>query len=368
MGHNRHHLNLLTFLSILGTGMMGHFLFSPPAFAAAPLNCNLALASAGQIPSANYLACIKQRIDNQYVSCSELPYNGYQSFDSEVQPGNIVRADHIKILQQAIRNLATIQPESLPEGASISFTHDFTAANYVGSPLSATDLSDLITNINKFECPLCAPQSLPVNDTTAYFPNVTGEGYIATVTCAGGNTASATCGANGVWSSATGTCCAAGETWDSVSSCCILSTCPLNGSCGAGSNRCGGTCACQGGQNCLNNSLCCDTGQILYNGACCSSNMVICSTSSCADGTGNCGTACTCGSGLTCSSGQCISVCSECQRWNGTTCVTSLPCGNSNCGTDSCGISCGKCTGGSKCNSTNTPGTCQTVAGHVGIK
>ena len=65
-----------------------------------------------------------------------------------------------------------------------------------------------------------------------------------------------------------------------------------------------------------------------------------------------------CPTGEICSSGQCVSNCLACQSWNGTACVSRVPCGSSQCGIDSCGNACGSgCASGFICNNTG-PGTC----------
>lgn len=94
-----------------------------------------------------------------------------------------------------------------------------------------------------------------------------------------------------------------------------------------------------------------------------------CSTDSCG---GDCGVyAGGCPSGETCNSntpgvpGFCSSNCLSCQSLIGGSCVSTTPCANGNCGTDSCGNACGSngggCPAGQTCSSTpgsNLPGSC----------
>jgi hypothetical protein len=82
-----------------------------------------------------------------------------------------------------------------------------------------------------------------------------------------------------------------------------------------------------------------------------------------------------CPSGQTCSSstgpGTCVSGCPACQTWNGSACVSTTPCGSNTCGFDSCGNACGShqggCPSGEPCSSSSAtlPGLCCLPCQHL---
>lgn len=146
-----------------------------------------------------------------------------------------------------------------------------------------------------------------------------------------------------------GTTCPVGETCTAGT--CVCTTpgiCPAGAVCGpdtcGNANGCNGPNACPTGESCTNgvcmpNCLACQT----WNGSSCVTT-VPCGTDQC--GYDGCGNVCgpdngNCPTGQNCSSGQCVPTCLTCQTWNGTACVTTIPCGNDQCGADSCGNACG---------------------------
>ncbi|MDE2230758.1 MAG: hypothetical protein KGJ95_01645, partial [Candidatus Omnitrophica bacterium] len=280
-------------------------------------NCGVAPASKGQLVSAAYVNSIKACIDTQYASCGVSEPAGLwtlstgQTFTNEVSQGKIIRAEHIRIMQKAIKTLA-VDMASVPGAVhgAISFSPDCTPspATCKGRIISAADATNIINAVNQFECPLCGAMSLPVNNTTASFPTV-GEGTVATGTCAwGSGSATATCGANGNWGPATGTCCAPNWVWYQGACCQTVSTCPFSGYCGANSLTCGlsGTCDCPPGQSCDGTNCVCPIGEVPYNGACCIPSCA----GKCTGGSDACGGICTnnCASGEVCDAGICSAI------------------------------------------------------------
>jgi len=79
-----------------------------------------------------------------------------------------------------------------------------------------------------------------------------------------------------------------------------------------------------------------------------------------------CGGACLTGNcpfGQHCTVNGCESLCLACQTWNGSSCVTTTPCGSNNCGFDSCNNSCGTCPPPGQ----PTLTTCSSTGGSAGI-
>ncbi|MDE2231697.1 MAG: hypothetical protein KGJ95_06515 [Candidatus Omnitrophica bacterium] len=291
------------------------FFSSETAFAT---NCGVAPASKGQLVSAAYVNSIKACIDTQYASCGVAEPAGLwtlstgQTFTNEVSQGKIIRAEHIGIMQKAVKTLG-VDMAGVPGAVvgAISFSPDCSgsASACAGGIVSAADATAIINAVNQFQCPLCGAMSLPVNDTTASFPTV-GQGDVATGTCAvGGGSATATCGAGGGWGPATGTCCAAGQAWYSGACCNETLTCGFSGSCAAGSVGCGqsGQCACPSGQSCNGSTCVCPSPEVPYMGSCCTPSC----GGGCGGGSDGCGGTCasSCPSGETCNNGiSCVSI------------------------------------------------------------
>jgi len=158
--------------------------------------------------------------------------------------------------------------------------------------------------------------------------------------------------------------CPGGESCDFATDRCI--NCTSNGTCTAncgsttGVDNCGLPCtaptngtACSPGETCTSGQCTCTTPGICPAGA-------VCGPDTCGNANG-CNGPNACPAGETCSSGKCTPNCLACQSWNGSACVSTTPCGNSQCGSDSCGNSCGTaCPGGFKCSSSTSgvPGMC----------
>jgi hypothetical protein len=321
MDHNRPQFNRLNIIPMLCIGMVSFFLFSAIASAT---NCGVALTAKGQVSSAGYVTSIKACIDTQYLSCGvpepattwHLSGNGF--FPTEVQAGQIIRAEHIKAMQAALDYLANNVPAAAlsaaggPNSIINSFTHNFINNNYVGSPLSFKDLNEIINDINKFQCSsLCPEAELPLNDTAADFPPTPAPTSSVTGVCDSGinGSALANCAAAGTWGPVTGTCCASNETWfvpgpGPAGSCCTINPCALDGPCAGGSAGCGlgsgYACSCIGGQDCVSGTCECSGSDVVYNGSCCT--PTVCDMGgSCGAGSDGCGGVCTCVVGQTCS-------------------------------------------------------------------
>jgi hypothetical protein len=199
----------------------------------------------------------------------------------------------------------------------------------------------------------------------------------ACIPCTPNGSCTASCGStagtdncgNTCTTTSPGTTCAPGETCTAgVCVCTTPGICPTGSVCGP--DTCGNVNGCNGANACLPGETCSAAGQCVpnclpcqtWNGSACASTTP-CGNDQC--GYDSCGNTCgsgngTCPTGQNCLTGQCVPTCLACQTWNGTACVTTTPCGSAQCGTDSCGVACGPDSG--ICPTGETCGSGQCVA------